>query len=338
MGIKNLNRFLLNNCSKEAIHKIHLEELKNRTVVVDTSIYMYKFIAENALLENTYLLISLFKKYDIHGIFIFDGKPPAEKHDLLKDRQQKKRAAEHQYKELLAALMKTTDDDDDAAAAKKREIELEMNVLKKQFIRLKDREIDTVKQLMDAYNVEYHESNGEADELCAAFVKTAKAWACITDDMDMFIYDCPYIIRNMSLLNHTAHIYDKQTILKELEMTPKQFQEIIILSGTDYNIHSKTSLHETIKWFYEYKKYILNTSTTCTNKPILEFYVWLVKHTKYINDFHELLNTYKMFITNNIQIENIVTHDTKHTITTSKYEMHIDKMKSIMGLAGFIFL
>lgn len=332
MGIKNLNRFLLNNCTKLAIHKIHLEELKNKTVVVDTSIYMYKFIAENALLENTYLLISLFKKYDINAIFIFDGKPPAEKHELIKDRQQKKQVAEHQYKELQAALTIATDDD----AAKKREIELEMNVLKKQFIRVKDREINSVKQLMDAYCVEYHTSNGEADELCAAFVKTSKAWACITDDMDMFIYDCPYIIRSVSLLNHTAHIYDKQTILKELEMTPKQFQEIIILSGTDYNIHSKTSLNETIKWFYEYKKYVLNTASHNNQKPMLEFYVWLIKNTKYINDFSELLRTYRMFMTNNAQIENITSQCM--IVKNTKYEMHLDKMKSIMGLVGFIFV
>jgi 5'-3' exonuclease len=93
-----------------------------------------------------------------------------------------------------------------------------------------------------AYGVDYYESKNEADELCAMITKNGEAWGCFTDDMDMFIYDCPYIIRNLSLLNHTVFLYNKSIILKELEMSDKLFREIMILSGTDYNINSKTSL------------------------------------------------------------------------------------------------
>ena len=59
MGIKNLNRFLKENCTKKSIRKIQLNQFTNKTVVIDTSIYMYRYIAENALMENMYLLISL---------------------------------------------------------------------------------------------------------------------------------------------------------------------------------------------------------------------------------------------------------------------------------------
>ena len=52
MGIKYLNRFLKENCSKNSIRKINLNQLESKTIVIDASIYMYKYIAENALIEN----------------------------------------------------------------------------------------------------------------------------------------------------------------------------------------------------------------------------------------------------------------------------------------------
>jgi hypothetical protein len=53
-------------------------------------------------------------------------------------------------------------------------------------------------------------------------------------------------------------------------------------------------LSETIKWFYEFKKYCFN------QKCSLDFYDWLYKYTKYIKDYDNLLKTYQMFqLTNN---------------------------------------
>ena len=52
MGIKNLNRYLRDKCSKNAIYKAKLSTFENKTLVIDTSIYLYQFIGENALLEN----------------------------------------------------------------------------------------------------------------------------------------------------------------------------------------------------------------------------------------------------------------------------------------------
>ena len=60
MGIKNLNRFLLDNCNKKSITKIHLSKLSGKKLVIDVSIYLYKFLSENALIENMYLFILLF--------------------------------------------------------------------------------------------------------------------------------------------------------------------------------------------------------------------------------------------------------------------------------------
>ena len=297
MGIKNLNRFLRENCTKKSINKVHLKQFANKIVVIDTSIYMYRFLSDGALLENMSLLISIFKSYKIIPIFIFDGKPPPEKKQLLIQRLMEKKDAEEKFLNIQSSI-------DTVNENEKLALLMEMDKLKRQFIRVTEDDIRKTKELMDIHRITYYESPGEADELCAYLVKSRKAWGCLSDDMDMFLYGCPYVLRNISLIHHTVLFYNTRKILNELEMTEKEFCQIMVLSGTDYNIYSETSLTETIKWFYEFKKYCFN------QKCSVDFYEWLYKYTKYIKDYDNLLKTYQMFqLTNNNnwkQLENIV--------------------------------
>jgi hypothetical protein len=297
MGIKNLNRFLRENCSKRSINKIHLKQFANKIIVIDTSIYLYRFLSDGALIDNMTLLISIFRSYKIIPIFIFDGKPPPEKKQLLIQRLMEKKEAEEKFLNLQTTIDTVSEDE-------KISLLMEMDKLKRQFIRVTEEDIRKTKDLMDTHRITYYESPGEADELCAYLVKSRKAWGCLSDDMDMFLYGCPYVLRNISLIHHTVLFYNTRKILSELEMTEKEFCQIMVLSGTDYNIYSDTSLTETIKWFYEFKKYCFN------QKCSADFYDWLYKYTKYIKDYDNLLKTYQMFqLTNNKnwkQLENIV--------------------------------
>jgi len=70
-----------------------MSELSGKKIVVDISIYLYKYEAENALLENMYVMLSIFSYYNIIPIFIFDGKPPPEKKALLQKRKEDKEAS-----------------------------------------------------------------------------------------------------------------------------------------------------------------------------------------------------------------------------------------------------
>ena len=104
MGIKYLNRFLQENC-KESIKKVNLYELSGKKVVIDTSIYMYRYLGEEALLENIYLMINILRLNNIIPLFVFDGKPPKEKEDLLKERKENKKKAEEKYNNLQNQLI-----------------------------------------------------------------------------------------------------------------------------------------------------------------------------------------------------------------------------------------
>jgi len=317
MGIKNLNRFLLDNCSKKSIKKTHLTHFANKTLVIDTSIYLYKFVGENTLIESMYLFISILKKHDITPIFIFDGKPPPEKKELLIQRRNEKIEAENRYMNIQKSLEELPEESRLCAMS-------EMEQLKKQFIRIKEEDIRKVKELLDCYGISYYVSPGEADQLCAHFVQSGKAWGCITDDMDMFLYGCNHIIRHLSLLNHTVVYYDMVSILKDLKMSQQNFREIMVLSGTDYNTNVETNLYDTIKWFYEYNKYMFGNPNST-----IEFYEWLLQNTKYITDYDQLMKTNEMFIVESYTMfDNLIEEP-------NRYDLH--KLRILLETEGFVF-
>ena len=150
MGIKNLNRFILDNCKRQTVCKKSLNYFTNKTIVIDTSIYMYKYVAQNTLVESFYFMMTLFKENKITPLFVFDGKPPPEKRELIKERSELKRTAEAKYNEIKANI-----DNNNMTNEMKNEMVMEMDCLKKQFVRLNWTDIQTVKQLIQSYGQIY---------------------------------------------------------------------------------------------------------------------------------------------------------------------------------------
>ena len=324
MGVKHLNRYLTEKCSSYSIRKMGFVEMRNQTVVVDTSIYLYKFIEKGDLEENMYLLLSLFREYGITPVFVFDGKPPPEKKELLERRRAEKHIAETKYNELCATVNAPD------GPGKTDEIVAELAALKKRFVRIHERDIQTVKRLITAYGMTYLESKGEADQLCAYLVKHSYAWGCMSDDMDMFLYGCPRVIRHVSLLNHSAVVYDTSRILKELGMGFSTFKDIMVLSGTDYILGEKTSLNETLKLYSLYC--ILPFQS-------ISFYDWLCKSTEYITDRQKLDRVHALFDLSSFGATN--PHEVSAIMRAVPFKnkpLIMDDIRRIMEPTGFVFL
>ena len=322
MGIRLLNKYLREN-AKQSIKITHLSELSGKKIAIDISIYLYKFLAEDALIENIYLMITIFRYYNIIPVFIFDGKPPVEKKELIKKRIQSKNEAKDEYNELKTKLeIESTMDDNE-----KQELINQMDDLKKKFVFVKKNDIENVKLLIESYGVSFYEANGEADELCAILAIKEKVWACLSEDMDFFVYGCPRIIRYFSLLNHTVVLYDLNSILRDLNLSQKQLREICVLSGTDYNIEmnkdekNQLNLYKVIKIFNKYKKENLN----------IEFYDWL--STQDINQDTSLLKT----IYNKFDINIIINNINYDNIKIINGPIQKLKIKEILKADGFYF-
>lgn len=328
MGIKQLNHFLLENCTSKAIFKTGLKQFSNKIVVIDTSIYLYKFAEKNAISENIYLMISVFRQYNIVPVFIFDGKPPAEKKALLIKRKIEKDMAEAKYNELKSAV-----DSGEVSASSF----VEMDKLKKQFIRITEADMERSKCVMRALGVPYIESKGESDHLCAFLVKHGFAWACVSDDMDMFLYGCPRVIRHLSLLNHEGVYYDTAQILFDLDMSQEVFNDIAILSGTDYNMNDQKSLSETVRLYMRYREWS-NINIMRRGYMHKTFYEWLIDTTDYIENVNELEQIRRLFDLN-LYLENN-RNEFKDVVDSMPFqlkEINMPMLKEALKEDGFIF-
>jgi len=356
MGIKHLNKFLRDEAQK-SIKFISLEELSGKKISVDISIYMYKYASDGTLLENMYLMLSTLRYYNIAPVFIFDGKPPPEKKELLIKRKEDKQEAENEYNKLKKQLENKEIDN-----VEKQDVLNSMDILKKKFIYVSKNDIENVKQLIRAYGASYYDAPGEADELCALLVIKNKVWACLSEDMDMFVYGCDRVIRYLSLLNKTAVLYDTKEILNTLGITQKELRQICVISGTDYSFtpfriedaqsngsNSVISAPErgifNEKWCNKNCEITSNNDTNPTLYKTLSyfkkyhnenlevnFYDWLKTNTDYIKDYEGLMKIYSLFeLTNdchkhltifeNIKILNgpIIKSDIKNIIKTEGF-------------------
>jgi hypothetical protein len=320
MGIKHLHKFIRSEC-KNSIRPISLYELSGKKIAIDISIYIFKYAADGGLIENIYLMLTLFTHYNIVPIFIFDGKPPAEKKELILRRREDRKEAEIKYNLLKQQLDSDDIDDEDISNS--------MDVLKKKLINITKNDFDNVKKLITAYGCTYYDAPGEADELCAYLTIKGKVWACLSEDMDMFVYGCTRVIRFISLINKTAVLYDHKGILHELKISQKELREICVLSGTDYNIQSHSdadkycpTLYNTLKLFKKYKK----------NKTHTDFYDWVGENTTYIVDYDMLLKINTMF--DICQNEELKVFDSIKIMNGCK---NVDMMADLLKTVGFIF-
>ena len=324
MGIPKLNQLLIEKCAN-SIKDVKLETFINKKIAVDISIYLYKFLSYDDYMEHLYLFLSIFKYYCIIPIFIFDGKPPPEKQALLKRRFSEKYKAYDEYKSLEQNKSEIND------KQQLMEIEKTMNSLKKKMIRITHTHISQAIELINAFGFQHYFAPNEADQLCIYLTTIGKTYATLSDDMDMIVSGCPLVLRNFNMTTHKVLLYDTTNILKDLELTLQEFRDIVVLSGTDYEISSASSSSSTPnihlrKSFEYYKKYKETDGS-------IDFYTWLNKNGIIENnDLHKIsdlmnietyINVLEDFIKNNI---------------SEKPKFSISSIKNIMKQNKFIFV
>ena len=267
MGVRMLNRYL-KEFSADALKNMTMNDLKGRKIAIDISIFLYQFKGSNKLLENMYKMIMLFRDYHVTPVFVFDGAPPDEKLNILEERDAGKKRAKEKCQILENQLQNNSELND----YQRKELEEKLSLEKKKCLHITNANIRDVKTLIDVLGVTYLEADGEADDLCAMLVKKKLVWACMTEDMDMFVYGVPRVLRNFDLEKGTMTLYSMYDILSNLKMTQAEFRDICLLSGTDYN-RSRFTVYTSMGLFYKFLK---------KKKGLMGFYDWLI-FTKIIN-------------------------------------------------------
>jgi hypothetical protein len=326
MGIQNLNRYFKEKCNADSIRHISFNDLRGKRIAVDTSIYMYKFSAEGALIDNMYQMIALFKMNGIIPFFVFDGKPPQQKYELLKIRKEEKIVAEEKFKQLNIKLADITDYEE------KKEINDELDSLRRTFVRLSLADLNNVKKLMELCGVSYCVADGEADKLCAKLVLTKTVYACLSEDMDLFVYGCPRVLRYISLLKSSFVMYDLKKILECLQINMEDFRKICVISGTDYNYTETKSKNKNLyKTITYYEKFIESKDSQ------KDFYEWLRENTNYIDDYDVLKEIHSMFILNDINIYEIKIYEFNKQSIVNK-SVFREPLRKFLDDYNFIFV
>ena len=323
MGIKYLNRNLKIKCTKNAIHGISFSELKGKTIVIDTSIYIYKYLESRNFIENFFMFIAQCAEHNITPLFVFDNKPQDSKNELLQKRFEKKKIALNKYYELKDKYEK-----EEMSAEEKEKMWNKMCECKKQAIRVKEKHITLLKDLMNATNVYWCDAPYEADVVCAYYVKCGLAWACVSDDMDMFVYGCTRVIRDWNIVKQTAIIYDRDVIAQELGVDISYLSPMLLLLGSDYNqdMNNNVNLDTVITWYNEFS----TKQVTLDENKYHCFYSWL-NQMLYIKEENvkKLLEISELY---NVPDNMIMKH---HVVSNST--VNIMELEKILSPYGFVF-
>ena len=213
MGIKNLTTIIRHN-APNGINKIHLSEYRGKIIAIDTSIYLYKYIYNGNCLDGFVKQILRLFRNKIIPLYVFDGKPPEEKKEILNDRKQKRDQLilkKEELEEILEKIEKIENNKKDISIIKqtlsndiieepldteiskeslytemsKEEIETEIKKINKRIIKVSYIDIENCKKLFNLFGVPYIVSDGEAEDLCSQLCSNGYVHGCMSEDTDI---------------------------------------------------------------------------------------------------------------------------------------------------------
>ena len=177
--------------------------------------------------------------------------------------------------------------------------------------------------MLDAYGIKYITAINEADEVCSAIVIKGAAYACLSEDTDLFAYGCPRVLKYISLLNHTVVVYPLEKILESVGMKFTEFRQLCILSGTDYN-ESHRNIFTFYKLFTRYKQ----------RPNTLDFLSWLSLNNKItLRKYYQVKDVFDIYNKNPSEILNKIRYCLIKNRAVNK-----PALKHILSNNGFIFV
>lgn len=216
--------------------------LANKKVALDASLTMYQFLATSiTITKNSELIGALDSKgrershvfgliyrtinyleHQIKPIWVFDGKAPDAKNELLERRKNKKLEALTNMNEAIQR--------DDMIRAYQEKL---------QSIRVTEEMRDEAIHLLKLMKIPFVESPAEAESQCVHLVNKGFVDALISQDTDCLAYGSKCTVRGLKSqdLNESKEIsiVNIDDVLQELGFTLAEFREFCILCGTDYN-------------------------------------------------------------------------------------------------------
>jgi flap endonuclease-1 len=155
--------------------------------------------------------------HGIKPIWVFDGKPPEAKINVLKGRKERKEEAKRNEENAK--------DQGDMEKALK---------FANQTVKITQVMTDDAKKLISLMGLPVVEATSEAEASCSILAKTGKANVAATEDMDSLCFGCPTLIRDLTSKDEEITEISLKDVLEGLELTMDEFIDVCILCGCDY--------------------------------------------------------------------------------------------------------
>ena len=252
MGIRGLTGWI-RWAAPPAIKTPNWASFSEKRVGIDILGFLYKAKA-NKTHPITYIahLIAKCREYNIIPVPVFDGKPPDEKRETIRQRN------EVRLKNDMKRQQLTTDMENATMTAEQRDtLTKEIGALTVSSIYVTTDERDEVKRLLYAAGVIFLNANGEADNVLAYLMRRGELDAVMSNDMDLLARGVHTLLvpERMGVPGDTSGwiAYELNNILEYAGLTYLQFLEMCVLMGSDYTNKAKSLPFKTSYFTIKYK-------------------------------------------------------------------------------------
>lgn len=330
MGIKSLST-ILNQYCKCGIKNVTLETFRDKVIAIDTSIFLYKFTYNTSdYLEGFTRQILRLLRNGIIPLYVFDGKPPDEKKEILNDRKDKRNLLVKK-KKLIESILENKDFNEPGMEKYLEELKGksfetlkdEITKIKRKIIYITGDDINRTKKLFELFGVPYLEADGEAETFCSVLSRNGYISGCITEDTDYLASGGDNFIRGFNSNNNNIVLCKLNEILSELGVTYEQFLDICILCGCDYT--TKITGIGAIKAYKFIKKY--NNIETVI-KELSSKTSYKVQDNFNFHKARELLKCENTFDLSNIDKNNFKLKKVDEEILINYLRINSDKLKT----------
>lgn len=250
MGIKGLNQLLKRICDSAHVTLLPISQFAGKKIAIDATLYVCMFKMRNNYVESIIDFLTTLRQNDIHPFFVFDGIAPEEKKKERLERIGKRAAAHNRIKSLerdleiykntgeLSDILKNIDFKDKTRRLAPAKISVSriqeyIDKLKSQILNLSPQDFDTMKSLLECFNIPFTTANSEGEFLCAALARRGLVDAVMSSDTDTLACLAPRVINRID--GDYFHIVTLETILLLLKLNESEFVDLCIMCGTDFN-------------------------------------------------------------------------------------------------------
>ncbi|XP_057815649.1 flap endonuclease 1-B isoform X2 [Cryptomeria japonica] len=273
MGIKGLTKLLATHAPK-SLKEEKLETYKGKMIAIDVSRSVYEFLIvvgrnghgalTNQFGEVTSHLQGMFYRAArllvagvmptciLHGSFVFDGKPPYLKKDLLMTRIPTQGEVLYNTTQAINLGERVDIDKCSKETVKDLEKHLRAGMLEDKatrqseetwmtptvpVIQVTKKQNEDCKLLLTLMGIPVLQAPSEAEAECASLCKVGKVDAAASDDTDLLAFGTPRFLRHLTdspSRKNPVIEFELSKVLDELNLSMDQFVDMCILCGCSY--------------------------------------------------------------------------------------------------------